>query len=153
MNFPFNRKWILPIALCCFVACQQDASNGRSPEEVVRQYQAYLDKNEFDKAKSISTPEGKDVLEGLKVFFSGPAGDSTVVHTDFLSITCEETGNTAQCNCQLKDEYETYESTYRLQKIDGRWLVDTNDEGVIIDQSESEEIIEETDTSKQQAPY
>mgnify|MGYP005666462093 CR=1 FL=1 len=152
MKFSFNWKWLLSIGLGLFAACQQDATTSRSPEEVVRQYQAFLDKNEFDKAKKISTPEGKEILEGLKVFFSGPAGDSTMVHTDFLSIACEEMGTTARCTCQLKDEYETYESVFKLQKMDGRWLVDTNDEGVIIKQSESEELIEE-DTTQTHTPY
>ncbi|GJM31521.1 MAG: hypothetical protein DHS20C18_05220 [Saprospiraceae bacterium] len=136
------------------MACQQEASVGGSPEEVVRQYQAFLDNNDFDQAKKISTPAGREMLEGLAVFFGGASEDSTVVHTNFLSIDCKESGNTARCDCRLQDEFETYASVFQLRKINDRWLIEPNDEGVNIEQSESEEILEDPDSSTlKQAPY
>ena len=55
----------------------------------------------------------------------------TVFETRFESIQCSERGDTALCECQLRDQYEAYEETFRLVRQGGEWLVDVPlDEGV-----------------------
>lgn len=100
-----------------------------TPEEVVRRFQSYLDNNQFAEAQALSTPDGQEVLRGMAEVVASEPADSTVFHTEFLSINCQEKVDTAFCRCKLKDEYEAYESDYKLLRINGRWLVDAPEEG------------------------
>lgn len=100
-----------------------------TPEEVVRRFQSHLDNNQFAEAQNLSTPAGQEVLRGMAEVVASEPADSTVFHTEFLSIACQAKADTVICRCKLKDEYETYESDYKLIRINGRWLVDAPEEG------------------------
>lgn len=100
----------------------------RTPEEIVRRYQAYIDSNLFDLAQSLSTQRSAPLHEMMATIVADTPSDSSLIHTQFLRLTCEEKQDTVTCNCLLKDEYEEYESEYLLVKVDGRWLVDLPEE-------------------------
>lgn len=102
-----------------------------TPEAVVRQYQAFLDSNLFDQARLLSTPRAADFLEMLAQMISDEPMDSSVVHTSFLKIDCTERGDTAVCICLAQDEFEEYETEFRLLRMAGQWLVDLPEEGEI----------------------
>lgn len=100
----------------------------RTPEEVVRQYQAYIDSNQFELAQNLSTPRSAPLHEMMATIVADTPSDSSLIHTQFVSLDCDTQQDTAICNCLLRDEYEEYQSEYILVKINDRWLVDLPDE-------------------------
>lgn len=99
-----------------------------TPETVIQQYQAFMDSNRFERAALLSTPAGKDMLGMLAQIMAGDPPDSTIIHTQILDMNCTTVADTARCQCQLKDEYEEYQSLFKLVKIEGQWLVDVPEE-------------------------
>ncbi|NUQ23445.1 MAG: hypothetical protein HUU34_05805 [Saprospiraceae bacterium] len=102
-----------------------------TPEEVVRQFQAYYDNNQFEEAKALSTPRHQAILAGMADLIASEPQDSTLLHTEFLQLTCREVSDTAYCLCMLKDEFEEYETEFVLIKMGGKWLIDAPDEDPI----------------------
>lgn len=100
----------------------------RTPEEVVRQYQAYVDSNQFDLAQKLSTPRSAPLHEMMATIVADTPSDSSLIHTQFITLECNIQQDTATCNCLLRDEYEEYESEYILIRMADRWLVDLPDE-------------------------
>lgn len=130
-------KHLLGLGVMIFLfACQQNKTTSaaeaevlpNTPETVVRQYQALMDSNLFDRAALLSTGEGKAMLDVLAEIMAGDPPDSSIIHTDFLKLDCVVQVDTAHCTCLLKDEYEAYESLFKLIKINGQWLVDAPEE-------------------------
>lgn len=99
-----------------------------TPEELVRLYQSYIDSNLFLQAQRLSTPRSAALHEMMAAIVADTPSDSSLIHTQFLSMDCVVEQDTAVCNCLLKDEYEEYASEYILVKTDGQWLVDLPDE-------------------------
>ena len=128
--------------ICCF-ACQQIIKPRIPPERVIKKYQEFIDKNNFDGAKILSTNAGKSFINDLADAIPADLMDSTVIHTQFLNIDCTIEENIAHCLCELEDEYETYEALYTLVNIKGRWLVDAPEEEENLDFEEIEEIVED----------
>ncbi len=122
------------LAACAFFSsCQNKPEKPQSPEEVLRQYQAYIDKNKFAEAKALSTPAGKEWLSELEEIIADEQADSTMLSTKFISLACEGQGDTVTCMCVLEDQYERYPAEYRLVKMEGHWLVDAPEEEIIIE--------------------
>lgn len=143
---------ILALLALSVGACQLDAPHPDSPEGVVRQYQMYLDNNQFEQAKNLSTPEERQVLDGLAAIFTKDLDASSVMKTSFLRISCKETGDKAECECKLKDEFETYDSVFRLVRQGGKWLVDVSDDPEIEESLEFLDGEEETSGEETSAP-
>ena len=99
-----------------------------TPEAVVKEYQACIDSNRFERAALLSTPDGKDMLTMLAEIMAGDPPDSSIVNTQILSMNCTTVADTARCQCQLKDEYEEYQSLFKLIRMEGQWLVDVPEE-------------------------
>lgn len=140
-----------------FFACQDDPKGAdadqmaplpNTPETVIQQYQAYMDSNRFERAALLSTPEGKDMLNMLAQIMAGDPPDSTIIHTQILDMNCTTVLDTARCECQLKDEYEEYQSLFKLVRIDGQWLVDVPEEDDV-EMSEEEWQEEQPPTNNQ----
>lgn len=126
--------------ILCFTAllavlpgCKQEETKPDAPEEVLKQYQAYIDKNKFGEARELSTPAGQQWLSELEAIISNEQSDSTELDTRFLSLSCEGKGDTLVCACVLKDQYERYTADYRLVRLEGKWLVDAPEEEIIIE--------------------
>lgn len=100
----------------------------RTPEQVVRQYQAYVDSNQFELAQSLSTSRSAPLHEMMASIVADTPSDSSLIHTQFIRLNCDFQQDTAICNGLLRDEYEEYESEYILIKREDRWLVDMPDE-------------------------
>lgn len=103
------------------------------PEEILKLYQGYVDKNLLEKAKTLSTPAGQAWLNELKAIIEEEQPDSTLFHTNFLSVDCAGEGDTLLCQCVLEDQYERYTSDYHLVKLNGQWLVDAPQDEIQID--------------------
>jgi hypothetical protein len=99
-----------------------------TPEALVRLYQAYVDSNRFELAQSLSTPRSAPLHEMMAAIVADTPFDSSLIHTQFIKLSCEEKQDTAICICLLKDEYEEYESEYIVVRMENRWLMDIPDD-------------------------
>lgn len=120
------------------LSCQHDPTERRTaealdelaqtPEGIVRQYQSYLDKNEFDQAKRVSTAAEQSRLEMLKGIITGELLESSTMTTTFIDLDCNEVGNKALCVGKYAEDGETFQDTFYLEKIDDQWLVTITEE-------------------------
>lgn len=129
-----KRFLVLSFFLFLLFACQREPKLPNTPEEVVRQYQAYYDKNKFEEAKLLSTPDEKMRLDDLKTIIESEPADSTIFTTTFLSIQCQTNQDTAICICEVRDIEEPYTTEYKLVRIKGQWLIDAPEEEVEIEE-------------------
>lgn len=103
-------------------ACEDEPD--RTPTEVVKLYQAYVDQNEFAKAGLLSTPAEAKRLQELAQMIAADA-DSSILYTTFEQIRCEQiSADTVECACRLADQYETYSALFTVVQQKGKWLVD-----------------------------
>jgi len=128
-----NRFLYLPGCLLVLVivlfSCQPDSresfdSVNQSPEEVLRAYQGYYDRNQFDEAKALSTPAEQERLDELAEIIAMEVSDSTVLETVFEDLDCSVQRDTARCICTLRDQYEQYQANFQLVRTQAGWLVD-----------------------------
>lgn len=115
---------LLAMALGLLVACKQEVELPKTPEEVVKAYQAYYDQNRFDEAKELCTLAEQKRLDDLAKMVQAQNVDSTQLTTAFLSLKCRTKGDSAFCKCKCKDQYETYNIEFVLLRRKSQWLVD-----------------------------
>ncbi|NJK83711.1 MAG: hypothetical protein HC912_07720 [Saprospiraceae bacterium] len=115
---------VLLLLACATETNPIDSTLPNTPEAVVRTYQAYLDKNDFEKAKTLSTEAEKNRLNAIFNIISSEPSDSTIFSTIFLEIDCKTEEDKAACACLVEDFEEKYRDTFHLVKIKGQWLVD-----------------------------
>lgn len=113
------------------------------PAQVVRDYQRYVDNNQFARAKSLSTQEERDRLDQLADMLAGELQDSTILNSEFLNLDCETKGDLARCYCRIRDQYETYETVYTLVRRRGRWLIAAPEEEFPLEEGALENMLEE----------
>ena len=123
-----------------YTGCQP-TTPAATPEEVLRKYQAHFDNNEFEAAKSLSTELGKEWIDAISPLIIADGQTNTVLQTTFHKINCQTEMDTTICQCQLEDENELYEATFKLIKVDGTWLVHAPEEDESIEYDEDEELI------------
>jgi hypothetical protein len=114
--------YLLFVLTISLVACADDPKT--TPEEVVKLYQAYVDQNEFDKARQLSTPAEAKRLQELEQMI---AADSTasLLYTSFEQINCRAISkDTVECDCVLADQYETYSALFVVVRQGGQWVID-----------------------------
>ncbi len=130
-----RRFFLLAWVCLIFVfACKREPKLPDTPEAVVRQYQAYYDKNEFDEARLLSTAAEQKRLDDLRTIIESEPADSTIFTTTFLSIKCQTNQDTATCICEVKDIEEPYTTEYKLVRVNGQWLIDAPEEEVEIEE-------------------
>jgi len=132
----------------CTSGGQQEREGGASgqstgPEKVVRSYQEYIDNNQFEQAKSLSTREEQQRLDELADLLAGELQDSTILNSKFLELECEVKGDMARCYCLIRDQYETYETIYTLVRRRSRWLIAAPEEEFPVEDPAVEEMLEE----------
>lgn len=120
-----------------------NAPEPQTPEEVVRLYQAYLDQNAFDKAKTLSTAKETARLEEVSRIVAAENQDSTRTNSIFLKLNCTVQPDSVRCACTIKDQYETYDTDFFLVRFKNRWLVDAApQEELLFDEEELEGILD-----------
>ena len=145
------KLWCLLLSLSIIFGCQSREAPVESPEEVVKKYQEFIDKNAFDEALMISTPAEQERLRELAAFISRvneEEDELPVMESVFLRSDCREDRDTAWCECLIMDEEgQEFTSQFRLLKVNKRWLMDVPEEETIITEDEIEvieEILEES---------
>ena len=118
-------------------ACQPSSSS--SPESVVRQWQAHIDKNEFEQAKTLSAPRTQELLDWMEALLSNMDMDSVITNTELKDISCKENGDNAVCYYTLEEEGQTFYDSFLLVRIDGKWLIDLP-EGNMYEEGEGEDL-------------
>jgi len=125
------------ILLLFLASCQEEDAFPETAEDTLRQYQSYIDNNDFINARLLSTSKEQVRLFELEKIINKEVviseSESSLLHTVFHSITCEKKETYTQCVCDLEDEYERYKQMFRLVKKDEHWLVDAPEEEIIID--------------------
>jgi hypothetical protein len=134
------------LLFCALLNCEKYKNEGSNPsvppdiapEVFVRQYQKWLDVNDFEKAAENATDEEKIRLEDLKkfVFKTQETLDSSLLHTTILAINCLPKNELTICACKMKDQFEVYDITFYLKKLNNRWLMDAPAEEAQIYQDE-----------------
>ena len=109
-----NSIILLGMVVALLAACKKQAELPKTPEEVVKAYQAYYDQNRFDEAKALSTLAEQSRLDNLAKMMQEQSADSTQLTTSFLSLKCQTKGDSAFCQCRCKDQYETYKIEFVL---------------------------------------
>ena len=119
------------------------AFENNSPEGILKLYQKHFDQNDFESAKKLSTEAGKQWLTDIEPMIVNEFSiDSSILTTVFNKLECSINQDTAICICELEDENESYNATYKLLKIKGKWLVDAPDEGETIEYEDEKEVID-----------
>ena len=128
-NKPFNLKLLLLLFL---FSCNTNSSNQvekvplpNTPETVSKQWQVHLDKNEIEKAAALSTTATKEWLAENKALF---LNDAQVYQTNFVKMNCITEGEKATCTYTILEAGELIEDFFLLQKINGQWLVDLEED-------------------------
>ncbi|MCB9282775.1 MAG: hypothetical protein H6563_01765 [Lewinellaceae bacterium] len=123
------------LAVLSIFACQSTPS-GSSPESVVRQWQAHIDKNEFEQAKALSAPRTQDLISWMEALLSNMELDSVISETNFKELSCKENGDKAVCYYTLEEEGQLFYDSFLLVQLDGKWLVDLPEDALLDEEGE-----------------
>jgi hypothetical protein len=131
-----NFSYIIFVAALAVVACKKGDKSPTSqnsltqatpielpktPEGVVRTWEAQIEQNQFALAKLISTGKTLETvisLDSTNNIQRIPPSDNKI-----LSIVCEEKGDKATCSCLLEDTEGKIQCKYFLLRQNGQWLL------------------------------
>ena len=143
------------VLLCSFslFACQNDGTAnkeipspaGKSPETVLREWMSYYDNNEYQKAKALSTSRAITFLEAMEELTASAPADSTIIHTEFLELKCQEYPDHAICAALIKDEElgEVYRDSFLLARERSYWLIDIPESALLEDEGLMDDLFQE----------
>ncbi len=139
---------VLFIATLAYACLQEPAAidgfaDGEAPESVLRNYQAFVDNNQFEAAKSLSTEAERKRLSELAAMLAEEPAEAAIFTTNFLRIDCQPKRFTAYCQCLVEDDYERYEIMFKLVKTQGNWRVDAPEkDGVVVEEEVIEHVLD-----------
>jgi len=123
----YKKNGLLLLVLCCLLSCNTAPSTSNetrplpnTPETVSKQWQAYLDKNEIEKAAALSTTLTKEWLAENKELL---LNDSQVYQTNFVKMACAVEGEKATCTYTILEEGELIEDFFLLERIKIRLIL------------------------------
>lgn len=109
-------------AACLFTFVQCTSNKASSPEEVAQQWQAYIDKNQFDEARQLSAGEALHYVEDLATYNEQDTLEWE--NNVMLNLRCQVFGDSVYCTYHFEDELgEPIPGQIALKRIDGHWLV------------------------------
>ncbi len=120
-----------------------DSPKGESAESVVRRWQKYMDNNEFDKARAISTDRAKEWVDMIASILYEDAEELALPPTEFLQMNCVEKKDSATCVYTTKADNEIVWDSFLLVKVNGMWLVNVAEEEPVLEQEEMEDVLKE----------
>lgn len=134
------KKIFSPLFLILFFfACAEDTPD--TPKEVILTWQDYMDINDFESAKKLSTPEGQKVITNIEELLTMDDEPIPIDTTDFISMVCVEKDSIAVCryserlkgevfrrgNELIRLEEEIVSDSFVLKKINGNWRVNLSE--------------------------
>ena len=132
-------------------ACTEPGTSTRAnqlpntPEEVVRQWQLHVDKNEFEAARMLSTNSAIEWLDMISAIIS-EENEEDIILTEFQQMKCSEKGDTARCYFNTIEEGLVIPDSMRVVKVGPQWKIDFwEEEDPLLDDEATQEIIEELD--------
>lgn len=93
----------------------------KTPEAVVRTWEAQIEQNQFALAKLIST--GKTLETVVSLDSTNNIQNIPPSNTKILSIACTEKGEKATCDCMLEDSEGKIQCKYFLLRQNGQWML------------------------------
>jgi hypothetical protein len=93
-----------------------------SPEKTVQNWQSYIDKNQFDRARELSAGEALDYVNELASYNGSDtlAWENNVLH----DLKCQIIGDSAICTYHFEDELgEPAPGQLALRRVNGYWFV------------------------------
>lgn len=137
--------YLLLLSGSLLFSCQNEAPQenqipspaGKSPATVLREWMGYYDNNEYQKAKALSTQRAVAFLEAMEELTASISADSTILHTEFLDLSCQEYSDHAICVALIKDEElsEVYRDTFLLAREKNYWLIDIPESSLLEEES------------------
>jgi hypothetical protein len=117
------RSVIFFCAVAIFLSlanCRFD--KGPAPDEVVRLWQDYIDRNQFDSARQLSTELARSYVDFLDALTQGDTSET--YQTQLYDLGYEIRGDSAICHFLIEGEMgERIPDTLILYKVKGHWLV------------------------------
>jgi hypothetical protein len=92
-----------------------------TPETVVRTWEDKVNKNDFTIVRLLSMGSTLEFVNSLAESDVIEHPDAT--NSEIVSIKCTEKGNSAQCDCILKDESGKTAFKYELVRNNGQWML------------------------------
>ena len=94
-----------------------------SPEETVQNWQSYIDKNQFDRARELSAGEAMNYVNELAGYNTG--SDTLAWENNILlELKCQIIGDSAICSYHFEDELgEPAPGQLALRRVKGYWFV------------------------------
>lgn len=103
-------------------SCQNDPPLPKEPTAVVQQWQEWINKNNFAKAKRLSTNNAREWIDWIsQVLEEGSITEETT--SVFRKIDCEIDKRAATCFCQIEEMGEVFADTFFLLKEKDQWLI------------------------------
>jgi len=122
-------------SLLLILSCQTAEPLPNTPETVSRQWQEYINNNQFAKAKTLSTPNAKEWVNWIEKMIVVEEPGEALPPPVFLEMNCKVLGNKATCLFLQEDAGEQYRDSFFLFKINGQWLVDIPEEDLEMDET------------------
>jgi hypothetical protein len=142
-----NFSYIIFVAALAVVACKkgdkpQTVQNTiteqaapielpKTPEAVVRTWEAQIEQNQFALAKLIST--GKTLETVVSLDSTNNIQNIPPSSTKILTIACAEKGEKATCDCLLEDAEGKIQCKYFLLRQNGQWFLEDADSAPVED--------------------
>jgi hypothetical protein len=95
------------------------------PEDVLILWQSYIDQDQYDSARLISTGKVFPFIAFLESITFNTDSTESVSLTLLRNLECDIRGDSAVCRYMTKDEIgQDVPDTVLMRRINGRWLVD-----------------------------
>ena len=117
-----NSALLILLAVALF-ACQDERP--LTPDEVVRQWQRHIDRNEFDEARALSTSQARIFVDEVDQLTT--ADTLGIVETQLLNLTCQTMGDSAVCRYEFEFDGVREKGQVTLRRVKNQWLVDAVD--------------------------
>lgn len=108
------------LAVLVFSYCRPQPPS--TPEEIVRLWQSYIDRNQFDSARLYSTELARSYIDFLDALLQGDSAETS--ETALYRLRCDVQGDSAICHYLIEGEMgEKIPDTLVLRLMNGRWMI------------------------------
>lgn len=139
-------RFLFCLSLVLLLSCQTDTGKGDSPEldelrdllaeqpelvadpqtpeQVFRNWQIHMDRNQFDEAAQWSTAETLEWITFIRTMVDAAGGEENTVTTSIEEVRCRESGDTSICLYAQAAGDSLRLDSVRLVRQEGIWMVD-----------------------------